>query len=330
MSVQESPRIDSQADAQSLIDAAGALLALRQPGIPRDFLSALFGLAVPEDLERYSAEQIAAIADDAWSFLAQRQPGSPKIRRAPLADSIGGSALDIVNDDMPFLVDSVAGELHERGLDILLLVHPVFSVERDAAGNLVGFDGVRRRVGRGESYIRVHIDGVEEAAAGAAIVSEIEDILAEVRVCVDDWQAMIARAREVIADLRKNPPPLPVEDIAEAVQFLEWLAADNFTLLGARDYAYTDDEQALQPIFETGLGILRSPQMRLLRRGSQLVTITPEIREFLEQPRLLIVAKAAVRSRVHRRVHLDYVGVKRFDPEGRLIGERRFCGLFTS
>jgi glutamate dehydrogenase len=330
MAIQESPRGDAGSGTQSLIGAAAAALALRDPGVPTEFLAELFRLAAPEDLERYSPQQLAAIAADSWTFIAQHTAGSAKIRLAPAAASPGASVLDIVNDDMPFLVDSVIGELHERGLEISLLEHPVFSVERDEAGNLVGFEAGREGAGRRESLIHIHIDGLEDAAARAEIVRALEDILAEVRVCVQDWQPMLARAREVIADLRKNPPPLPAADIAEAIQFLEWLAGDNFTLLGARDYVYTNDEQALQPAFETGLGLLRSPEMRLLRRGNQLVTITPEIREFLEEPRVLIVAKAAVRSRVHRRVHLDYVGVKRFDADGRLIGERRFCGLFTS
>ncbi len=132
------------------------------------------------------------------------------------------------------------------------------------------------------------------------------------------------------AELKANPPPLPADEIAEAIQFLQWIAADNFTLLGARDYAFTDSDDALKPKFETGLGLLRSPETRLLRRGNQLVTITPEIREFLKEPKLLIMTKAAVRSRVHRRVHLDYIGVKRFDADGKLIGECVLCGLLTS
>jgi glutamate dehydrogenase len=328
--MQDSPRIDDKSGSPPLIGAASAALAQRDPRLPAEFLTELFGLAVPEDLDRYSREELAAIAVNSWRFLAQRTPGWPKVRLAPAPAAPGVWVLDIVNDDMPFLLDSVVAELHERALDVLLLVHPVFSVERDEAGKLTGFGGARRGEGRRESFIQIHIGGLDDAATRAEVVSTLEDILADVRVCVQDWQPMLARAREIIADLRKDPPPLAVEDIAEAVQFLEWLAGDNFTLLGARDYAYTNDEHALQPIFETGLGLLRRREMRLLRRGNQLVTITPEIREFLEEPRLLIVAKAAVRSHVHRRVHLDYVGVKRFDVDGRLIGERRFCGLFTS
>ncbi len=159
----------------------------------------------------------------------------------------------------------------------------------------------------------------------------LESILADVRVCVQDWQPMLARIRGVIADLRTSPPPLPVEEIAEAIQFLEWMADDNFTLLGARDYAFTDDEAALEPAFETGLGLLRSRDMRLLQRLERAAHHHPgNPRIPRTSRRLLVVTKATARSRVHRRVHLDYIGVKRFDRSGKLVGEHRFCGLFTS
>ena len=238
--------------------------------------------------------------------------------------------LEIVNDDMPFLVDSVVGEINQRGLDIRLFVHPVFVVERDLSGRLVNFKGARNVGGHRESFIHIHLDGADDAEQRADLVHELESILAEVRVSVQDWKPMLSRISGIIADLRSNPPPLPVEEIAEAIQFLEWIEDDNFTLLGARDYAFTESGDALDPSFETGLGLLRSRDVRLLQRWNEPLTITPEIRAFLEQPKLLIVTKATIRSRVHRRVYLDYIGIKRFDRDGKLIGERRFCGLFTS
>ncbi len=335
MSVQDlprtnNPRTEDDSARRLLVGTAAASLAKRRRDIPQNFVAELFGHAVPEDLEPYGAEELAAIAERSWSILAERRAGVPKVRFDPAPTTPGLSVLDIVNDDMPFLVDSVVGELNERCLDIRLLVHPVLSVERDNAGKLVALTGARKDNGARESFIHIHIDGVEDAAQRAEIVRTLKEILFEVRVCVQDWPSMLARARDVIADLRKNPPPLPADEIAEAIQFLEWLVDNNFTLLGARNYAFADGDSTLEPAFETGLGLLRSRDTRLLRRGSELVTITPEIREFLNEPKLLIVTKAAVRSRVHRRVHLDYIGVKRFDRDGKLVGECRFCGLFTS
>ncbi|MGO9045461.1 MAG: NAD-glutamate dehydrogenase [Xanthobacteraceae bacterium] len=324
------PRADEDEPGQTLVEAAAAILTARRGDIPRDFLVELFERAAADELTRYSAEELAGIGEQSWSFVLQREPGAPKVAFAPSYAGRSTAVLEILNDDMPFLVDSVLGELSERAVDIRLLVHPVFTVERDRAGRLTAFKGTRKGEGRRESFIHIQIADSGDAAERAEIVRALESVLGDVRVAVQDWRPMLARASEVAAELKANPPPLPADEIAEAIQFLQWIAADNFTLLGARDYAYTDSEHALEPKFETGLGLLRSPDMRLLRRGDQLVTITPEIREFLKEPKLLIMTKAAVRSRVHRRVHLDYIGVKRFDPDGNLVSECVFCGLLTS
>ncbi len=330
MAVQNIPRPTNEGASQTLIAEATALATGRWRDFPPDFFAALYGRAPPDDLERYRPEELAAIGEEAWTFLAERKPGAAKIAFTPAHLTPGVTVLDVLNDDMPFLVDSVLGELSERGVDIRFLVHPVLTAERDEAGRLTAFNGIRKGEGRRESFIHIHIQGIDDAAQRAEIMHALEDVLADVRVSVQDWRPMLARLQQVTADLKTTPPPLPADEVAEAIQFLQWIAADNFTLLGARDYAYTDSEHALEPQFETGLGLLRSHEMRLLRRGNQLVTITPEIREFLKEPKLLIMTKAAVRSRVHRRVHLDYVAVKRFDPDGNLIGEYVFCGLLTS
>jgi glutamate dehydrogenase len=324
------PAADGDRTRSALIGAAAAALAGRNRDVPPDFVAELFGHAVPEDFARYRPEELAGVAEQSWALLQERKPGAPKIRFEPAAAKPGVAVLEIINDDMPFLVDSIVGEISERGLDIRLLVHPVFTVERSETWKLNAFHEAHKGNGRRESFIQIHVDDDGDAAARADLVRTLADILAEVRVCVQDWRPMLARLSEVTAELRAAPPPLPADEIAEAIEFLQWIATDNFTLLGARDYAYTDSEHALEPRFDTGLGLLRSPEMRLLLRGDQLVTATPEIREFLNEPKLIIMTKAAQRSRVHRRVDLDYIGVKHFDRDGKLVGEWRFCGLLTS
>src|ERR1700728_2884417 len=170
MTVQDKPRSEGGRTSQSIIGAAAAALALREPGFPINFLAELFARAAPEDLERYRADQLVALAEQAWAFLAQRTAGAPKVRFGAAALVPGVSVLEIVNDDMPFLVDSVLGELNERGLEISLLVHPVFTVERDATGALHGFEGSRKGGGQRESFIHIHIDGLDDAAQRADIV----------------------------------------------------------------------------------------------------------------------------------------------------------------
>jgi glutamate dehydrogenase len=312
----------------ALIEEAAGLLAQRQSGVPRGFTAKLFAGAAMEDLQHCGAAELAATAERSWAFLAERRPQTPKIRLEPLPESPGISVLEIVNDDMPFLVDSVVGELNSRGIEIRLFVHPVFLVARDDAGRLVGFEE-RADAARRESFIHFHTEGIDDATQRVDIVQALGEILAEVRVSVQDWQPMLARLRDVIAELENRPPPLASEEIAEGVEFLKWLADANFTFLGARDYVFTNKD-TLAPVFETGLGLLRRADQPAFQLWNEPLKVTAEIRSLLERPTLLIVTKSSARSRVHRRVHFDYIGVKRFDRSGKFVGEHRFCGLFTS
>jgi glutamate dehydrogenase len=322
--------------ASLLLAAAGTLLEASKSDVPREFIEGLFDRAVPEDLVSLDAREVVTLAEAAWAFMAERRPGAPKIHfETPAAAGErlkAVSVLEIVNDDMPFLVDSVLGELNDRGVGIRLVVHPIFSVRRDATGYLMGFHGTRPAAATvpRESFIHVHIDRIDDETHRREIVQALEQVLADVRVCVNDWRPMMGRVEEVIAGLKASPPPGVAEDIVETTQFLDWLVAGNFTFLGLRDYAFSKSDDTFEPRHESGLGLLRAPDMRVLRRGTQLVSITPEIRAFLAEPQILIVTKAAVRSRVHRRIYLDYVGVKLSGPDGRLRGEFRIIGLFTS
>jgi glutamate dehydrogenase len=329
MNRQANPKGEPQADAAGLAAAAAKLLAERKSAVPDGFVGKLFGLAAPEDLHQCGAAELANIAEQSWSFLAERRAGTPKVRFEPVAGMRGLAVLEIVNDDMPFLVDSVVGELNGRGLEFRLFVHPVFLVHRDATGRLTAFEPPAAADARRESFIHFHLEEVDDPAQRAAILGALNDILAEVRISVEDWQPMLARVHDVIGELQTAPPPLAHEEIAETIAFLNWMADGNFTFLGARDYAFTNNA-TLAPKFETGLGLLRASDMGSMRQWNEPLIITPEIRSALQQPTLLIVTKSSARSRVHRRVNLDYVGIKHFDPAGKLIGEHRFCGLFTS
>jgi glutamate dehydrogenase len=322
----------------ALIDAAAALLGQRAD-IPKTFIIALFARAVPEDFLSYQPREVAALAERAWSLLAVRAPGAPKIRFETPTDAPDRlkdvSVLEIVNDDMPFLVDSVMAELAERALEVRFVVHPVFAVARDPQGRLLDFKspdfkGKQAAGSLRESFIHIHVGRIDDDAQRSAIMAALEQALADIRLCVQDWRPMLDRLGDIIAELKKSPPPLAPAEVAEAVQFLEWLAANNFTFLGIRHYRISDDGNVLEPRFETGLGLLREREMRVVRSGDQPVTITPTIREFLNEPRLLFVTKSALRSRVHRRVSMDYIGIKRLHADGRLAGEIRIVGLFTS
>ncbi len=327
----ELPASQEETAARALLNEADTALSKRRPDIAPAFVARLYGRTVPEDVVHYGAADLAELAERAWDFLTDRKPGSPKIRcetvRLPGAGEPRAlSVVEILNDDMPFLVNSVMGELADRKMSIRLVAHPVFGVRRDGE-KLVALAAPDAAQSARESFIQIHLDPLD-AAACPNVVKALGNVLSEVRLAVHDWRPMLERVNAVVADLKTNPPPLPVDEIAEAIQFLQWLLADNFTFLGVRDYTF--DGRELVPDHGTALGIMRARELRVLKRGEQLLEITPEIMAFLKEPRPLIIAKANIHARVHRRVYLDYIGVKRFDAAGNLTGEFRIVGLFTS
>ena len=290
--------------------------------------------APPEDLQDHPADDLGQLVSGRMAFLAERKPGRTKIAVTNPEGPFGAvTMVDILNDDMPFLVDSTISLLAERGYDVRLALHPVLSVKRDGAGKLTALEakpGSDAHTMR-ESFMHFHLTRISADEAWA-LEEDLKAVFADVRVAVLDWRAMQQRLREAISSYQKNPPPLPIEELTESIAFLQWLLDNHFTFLGMREYKFEGGAKkgVLEPVAETGLGILRQPEMEVLRRGNEKVAISPQIREFLMQPAALVITKSDMRSNVHRRSAMDYIGVKLFDAEGELSGELRAIGLFTS
>src|SRR5215470_13402062 len=164
MAVQGLTGTEEERAGRRLIEQTGTILTGLRDDMPTGFAAALFGRGAPEDLLAYEARELAALAEEAWGFLSERHAGRPKIRFESRAGPMGAertrtvSVLEIVNDDMPFLLDSVLGELNEQGIEVRLVVHPVFTLERDESGVLFAFRGEGHATGPAtrESFIRIH------------------------------------------------------------------------------------------------------------------------------------------------------------------------------
>ena len=303
------------------------------------FASLLYGRKGLDGLEHLPADWLAGVAREALGFLAAKPRGRHKIRFRRMAGSANGglpdgSLIEIINDDMPFLVDSVLSELQARGIGVRLLLHPIFKTQRDRAGRLQEIAGIGDATlsdGRQESYIAVHIKDLPDPGA-RDLADTLAAILQEVRVVVADWRPMLGRLEAAVWQLEMAPQSVPRDLLAESTAFLQWLEQGNFTLLGSREFALTGDAESgdLASVEGSGLGVLRDPDVQVLRRGTELVAMTPEVRRFFFAPAPLIITKANVMSRVHRRAHMDYIGVKTYRPDGSPKGEIRIVGLFTS
>ncbi|MBB5824648.1 glutamate dehydrogenase [Micromonospora carbonacea subsp. aurantiaca] len=303
-------------------------------------VSRFWRFAPDEELIGFTAEEMLDAARAHRDLAHQRVPGELKLRiHEPDADQ-HHTVIEIVTDDMPFLVDSVTALLNAHHLDVHLLVHPLVVVRREPLGRLVevaadvepddSIDGDLV-----ESWMRIEVDPVRDAAEREKLRRELQRVLTDVREAVEDWPRMRQRALALADELATartsdSRPPVPEKDITDSVELLRWLAHDHFTFLGYREYRLVDapdgEGPALEAVLGTGLGILRSdsPEARALS------SMTPEAHEKVTEKRLLIITKANSRATVHRSAYLDYIGFKVFDDAGQVVGERRFLGLFST
>ena len=288
------------------------------------FLRGLFEDASVDELGDLSVADLAALAHDFWIWRSERAPEQQqsRIRRGVGA---GGRELDrdileIAGPDMPFLVDSVMGELADQGVAALAMFHPLAPASQ----------------GKGrDSLIQIHLPRLS-AQRAKTLHEGVQATLEDVRTAVGDFAAMRKRMLDAAAELETAKTNAPEEEVKEAVALLRWLAADKFTFLGARDYKYKRDPdggyKADEPeiLTHSCLGVLRELERYVLRTSAEPMVLTPELRRLVAEPSPLVVSKSTLRSRVHRRATADYVGVKRYNSKGEAIGEVRFVGLFTS
>jgi len=305
----------------------------------RVFVETLYERLSPDDVQGIQLENLYGSALSLYKFAAIREPNKAKIRAfSPTLEEHGWrtshTVIEIVNEDMPFLVDSVTAALNQRGINVHMVVHPVFFEERDKNGQHVKYyppAAKGKQKGVRESYMHLEVDEQSDPEILADIERELFHVLEDVRASVVDWREILSKVGTIVKKLETSPPPLEKDEVDEGRALLEWMANDHFTFLGFREYSFTNVGKKRSENWEqvkgSGLGILRSPLRRIMTGKAEM---SPEVSEFLHRPELIIVTKANARSTVHRAVHLDYVGVKKFNDKGQVIGEYRFTGLFTS
>ncbi|WP_435243678.1 NAD-glutamate dehydrogenase [Streptomyces cucumeris] len=344
---------------------AGGKTPVQGPGpeILSDYLQHYYLHTPPEDLADRDPVDVFGAAHSHYRLAESRPQGTANVRvHTPTVEEHGWtcshSVVEVVTDDMPFLVDSVTNELTRQGRGIHVVIHPQVIVRRDITGKLielleVSFD---RKPGRElphdavvESWIHVEIDRETDRGDLKQITSDLLRVLSDVREAVEDWEKMRESALRLAEGLPAEPKADEVreQEIEEARELLRWLADDHFTFIGYREYELTQapaesggEEDVLSAVPGTGLGILRSDPTHKDGGDSAHAGPAPVSPSFNRLPadarakarehKLLVLTKANSRATVHRPSYLDYVGVKKFDAAGNVIGERRFLGLFSS
>ncbi len=236
----------------------------------------------------------------------------------------------LVTDDAPFLVDSLGIVFRHAEVAVHLIVHPVLDVRRDGRGRVIDLGANGSGKTQAESWQLYEIDRQTDPGQLEKLQRGIESTLADVHIAVADWSRMRDRIKEIIAALESSPPPLPTDEVTEGRRLLEWMQSRHFVFLGYRHYRLErgSSEDQLVPDTRTGLGILRNGSRSPGRSGT--TTLRGDVRARARETELLILTKANSTATVHRGEYLDYIGVKTFDERGRVNGEHRFLGLWTS
>ncbi|HEY4076460.1 MAG TPA: NAD-glutamate dehydrogenase [Rhizomicrobium sp.] len=306
MNAIRSAETEEQRDADARLHEARTLLP--NDGALQEFFDALFAGAVPEDLLRSTPQQLATLARVVWTQALARTPSAIDVAALAVNDE---TVLTGINDDRPFLFDSALQAAIAGGMRVRAAFHPILDV-----------NGTRT------SVIALVCDALTETAS-SALIQSLRDVFAQGAVAVRDWKPMLTRMQQTRDGLAARPGN---SDVAEDLAFLDWLTDDHFTFLGARDYVLAKDgaHGRMEPVPGSGLGALADNDARVIRAGGERAGLSAEVRAFLDSPESLIITKSATRSLVHRRAHMDYIGIKTFDANGAFTGERRFIGLFTS
>ncbi|PRY61268.1 glutamate dehydrogenase [Knoellia remsis] len=297
---------------------------------------------VPEDeLTSRPPQVLAGTVASHLALAEERTPGTARVRVFnPTTDADGWSSartvIQVVTDDMPFLVDSVTGALVQRDVDIHLVVHPQLRVRRDESGRLLELcdedcSGPASDVPGvlDESWILLTIDRESEGSEREELRTVLEGVLEDVRQSVEDWPRMRTRCLVIAAELEGAPPAgVPADELAQAIAFLRWMADNHFTFLGYREYSLEESPEGdiIRPMPGTGLGMLREDPPA----DRPVTPLSPESAAKAREQGVLVLTKANSRSTVHRPAYLDYVGIRTYSEDGSTLGEKRFLGLYAS
>ncbi len=318
---------------ERIVKAAPARVSARQRAAQAQFLRAYFRGVSEDDLSVRPPADLAGVGLDHLRLGRSRSGSRSRVRVFNPEASRDGfqsphTIVQIVTDDMPFLVDSIGIVLAQAQAAMHFIVHPVIAMRRDARGRYLGVAGSEDPGASVESWQLYEIDRQSDPQVLAQLEASIRSTIVDVQAAVADWMPMRDSVRALAAGLA-DATPLPTDEISEARALLEWMEAQHFVFLGYRRYRLVRgaNEDKLVPASRSGLGILRPAHGG---RRPRTVRLRGELRQRAREPQLLILTKANTLATVHRGTYLDYVGVKTFDAKGRVDGEHRILGLWTS
>ncbi|NBX66820.1 MAG: NAD-glutamate dehydrogenase [Proteobacteria bacterium] len=306
------------------------------PSPYRVFATAFMAGLQKEDFADHKPADITAALEGIWKFGKKRTKDETLVGTHIVSGSKKGwlherTRIFIVSSDRAFIIDSVTAELNRRNLSIRTLFHPVLSVKRDAKGEIVSVGSRDDGKGTNESWLVIDVQGAIGATQSRILEQDITRVMDDVMLATRDWPQMKAALRASASEVEQvkvKNPPIP---LSECASFLRYLHDDNFTLLGYREYRFSEKDKQIVSSIVPGrsMGLLSNERMPVYINKSSIPLPQDLQRMRLDAP-VVSVYKVNRRSSVHRHVPLDAVTIKIYDSKGKATGEKLFIGLFTS
>lgn len=294
-----------------------------------------------------TAQNLAGMALHHFSLLQRYQPNQPQVAVFnPNFESdhfhSSHTIIQMVAYDRPFLVDTLLMSLDAMNITVHRLHHTIMAVTWDNAGKITDISTPDTSDRRFLSLIHCEIARQSHdklATIRAAVLDKIDTL----DTVVSDWHAMREQLQAVKAELQHSKLPCNTAEQdaygnpynpQEINAFLDWILNDNFIFLGYREYRYAHEATGVEiyRVNDTGLGLLTddSEDQQTQRRSDSFHQLPKSLRALVNEPQVLLLSKSQHLSPVHRPVYMDFLGIQKFDSEGKVIGEHRFIGLLTA
>jgi len=284
-------------------------------------ISAWLGSLDDEDLASIVPGNLAPVLWDGFTQAAKRAGSGCQIAKLRYADGRGGmaTALLVLNDDMPYLVDSIVMAMRRQHVGVNGVLNAVLPVARDASGvvTAVGQSGDKL-----ESYVLCLLSEDLEEAALSALVGKLEMVARDAAVVRRDKAAMLEHFNSVAQESATHG-----DEGKEVAAFLTWARSEGFEPFGYAYYQVKPGARELERDIPSRIGVLQDTSHPVY--GTCLANIPGDFDTLSKRDHTLSIVKADVEGTLHRDQQLDFIGVRHTDGKGAILGEHCFVGLFT-
>lgn len=276
------------------------------------------------DFKNYSTEEMLELAKSSYDFFQVKKPHEFKIQiNNSHKNKDNYTILEVVNDDMPFLVDSMAIQIEKLGIRVKNALHPIYSPIRDKNHKLTEVEGGNKP----ESVIQFHLSSITDKEA-KALEAQIAKTLETISLVVGDFKKMSEFVEGLKKEIAKNK--ISAE---EGEEFFTWLNDGNFIFLGIKEFEVKEKagKYTITAKDETSLGVFKSKYEEFVPSVKNFANSnSKEVEDAVKKPYVLEILKSRYKSQIHRNSMAERIRVQKFSASGEVIGEYRIIGLFTN